>query len=395
MPVVVLCGLPRAGKSALAKRIAEAAPPHLKPVTILSDRGIEDYAEPQREKTARSRLRAALERAPYRERLVIVDACNLVSGFRYELWCVSRVPAGKRQESIPHVTVLIRSKADVSEVSCAHSPPGYQRSAADRPSATAVGLTRLVVEPELTSPERIGHEPQAKSARSANADALRSVLNGRCEVAGPRQQPQADSDVAANIARVRERFEWPDPQGQRWDRPLFTMSLKERVCSYETPDGCTFFEETQWVASIYDWISGGTARKDFKTTSRMTIATRQTRVQSADSYFESEIRKIEDAIIQVLCAGDEGEHQHPGTVYTYDKCPLRLPESYLRRIFLLANQSSRLYTVSQDLRAHRHLFVRRYQKRRVEQDSSASVKEFIRSLEGYLALRDQQRRSEH
>ncbi|KAK4533071.1 hypothetical protein CCYA_CCYA15G3928 [Cyanidiococcus yangmingshanensis] len=406
MPVVVLCGLPLVGKSALAQRIALAAPSVLGPVSILSDRGLSDYTEPQREKTARSRLRAALERAPFRDRLVVVDACNLVSGFRYELWCVSRVPAGEHQKAVPHVTILVRDdtmNTEESELKTSWSTklPSVEQT---------VGSTREAVFPQCHEPELSKSGLFMDSNRAFNLSAETTGIPSQQRISDRGdlsnyhpfaavkpafEAVEATPECKLEIDEMRKRFEWPDPLNRRWDRPLFTMIIHETRRCYESPDGRSFSDESMWLATLFDWISSDDPRKDFKPAARMSLATRQTRIQSEGSLLERELHKIEDVFIHLLLADNAHSDRDQAVVLHSDAPPLKIPALYSQRLALMTNQNSRQYAISQDIKSYRRAFMRKRQKRRSEMDVIADIREYIESLEAFLSLRGSQHLSIH
>ncbi|KAJ1980695.1 kti12, chromatin associated [Dimargaris xerosporica] len=100
MPLLILTGIPCAGKSQRAKqlqayfdeRIAQASA--MRKVHWLSDESLgiakSAYDAAREEKIARGQLLSAVERALSRDDIVIADGLNYIKGFRYQLYCVAR-----------------------------------------------------------------------------------------------------------------------------------------------------------------------------------------------------------------------------------------------------------------------------------------------------------------
>jgi hypothetical protein len=191
-----------------------------------------------------------------------------------------------------------------------------------------------------------------------------------------------------DIDEVRRRFEWPDPLQHRWDRPLFTMMINHQMQRYEFPDGRTFSDELSWVNSILEWICNDALGKSFQPASRMSLATRQTRVQAEDSLLESELQKIEEHLIRAL-SNDNDQLEGDLEVALGPRCrPLQIPASYWQRLALMTNRASRLFAVSQDMKAHRRVFMRKRQKRRSAINMDEDIREYVESLESYLTVCD-------
>ena len=113
MPCLILTGHPCAGKTTLAKLIAERAKSQfsIDTVTIINeasacpDQSIgECYATSQTEKATRGALKSAVDRAmadassSSSQHLVILDSLNYIKGFRYELHCISK--AAQQQHGV-------------------------------------------------------------------------------------------------------------------------------------------------------------------------------------------------------------------------------------------------------------------------------------------------------
>ncbi|KAJ1910208.1 kti12, chromatin associated [Tieghemiomyces parasiticus] len=100
MPLIVLSGIPCAGKSTRARqlvdyftqRLTEQATP--RKVVVFSDESLgiskAAYDAANQEKRARGQLMSAVERAVNRDDIVIADGLNYIKGFRYQLYCVAR-----------------------------------------------------------------------------------------------------------------------------------------------------------------------------------------------------------------------------------------------------------------------------------------------------------------
>ncbi|CCI42257.1 unnamed protein product [Albugo candida] len=96
MPLVIVCGIPGAGKTVVAKALVEwiASSSTLKTryiteSTVGRTRSIA-YQDANEEKITRSALRAAAETALNHETIVILDAINDIKGVRYELFCKAK-----------------------------------------------------------------------------------------------------------------------------------------------------------------------------------------------------------------------------------------------------------------------------------------------------------------
>nr|CCA23361.1 conserved hypothetical protein [Albugo laibachii Nc14] len=96
MPLVVICGLPGAGKTVIAKALLEWNAPRstLKTRYItessVSRNRLTAYRDANEEKITRSALRAAVETALNDETIVLLDAINDIKGVRYELFCKAK-----------------------------------------------------------------------------------------------------------------------------------------------------------------------------------------------------------------------------------------------------------------------------------------------------------------
>ncbi|XP_006262295.3 protein KTI12 homolog [Alligator mississippiensis] len=97
MPLVVLCGLPGSGKSRRAEELRAALGAEGWPVHVVAEG----------EAGGRAALRAEAERRLGRRAVVVVDACNELKSFRYELYCAAK------QAGTPHC--LLHCAADSPE----------------------------------------------------------------------------------------------------------------------------------------------------------------------------------------------------------------------------------------------------------------------------------------
>ncbi|KAJ1982171.1 kti12, chromatin associated [Dimargaris verticillata] len=160
MPLLILAGIPCAGKTQRAKqlqmyfdeRIAQTSA--TRKVHWLSDESLgiakSAYDAAREEKKARGQLLSAVERALSRDDIVIADGLNYIKGFRYQLYCVARAIG------TPHCVVHVAT------------PPA--------------------------------------TARAWNCEA----------------KPQSERYELAMFDNLVSRFEEPDGRN-RWDAPLFTV----------------------------------------------------------------------------------------------------------------------------------------------------------------------------
>jgi protein KTI12 len=133
MPCLILTGHPSAGKTTLAKRIAERAvlQPQIEDAIIINEESTcpdstqaECYQDSHAEKKTRGALKAALDRhvsdPKHNKTLILLDSLNYIKGFRYELHCMSK--AAKTRHGVVWV---LNSVARASEWNHAHStyPP--------------------------------------------------------------------------------------------------------------------------------------------------------------------------------------------------------------------------------------------------------------------------------
>ncbi len=81
MPLVIICGCPGSGKSAVAARLHDVFEHKGLKSMIVHDNGLGDYLDAATEKKTRGELFSAVERALSKEMIVIVDALNYIKGF--------------------------------------------------------------------------------------------------------------------------------------------------------------------------------------------------------------------------------------------------------------------------------------------------------------------------
>lgn len=95
MALVLLCGHPASGKSAVATSLHASLTAEGQACVVVADEGTraELFADAGAERTQRSRLRARAERALTPGVVVVVDSLNYIKGFRYEMYCVAKTAA--------------------------------------------------------------------------------------------------------------------------------------------------------------------------------------------------------------------------------------------------------------------------------------------------------------
>ncbi|XP_017871516.1 PREDICTED: protein KTI12 homolog [Drosophila arizonae] len=99
MPIIVISGLPSSGKSARARELQNYFLSINKKVHLISENVAvpkalfeknEFFADSQKEKIVRSDLKSEASRQLNKEDLVILDACNYIKGYRYEIFCMTK-----------------------------------------------------------------------------------------------------------------------------------------------------------------------------------------------------------------------------------------------------------------------------------------------------------------
>ncbi|KAG6609211.1 RNA polymerase II elongator associated protein [Phytophthora cinnamomi] len=115
MPLVVVCGIPAAGKTTVATAVVD----HLRgqstqrAVVCISTTAVNvdktrGYADSREEKNTRSALKAAVEKAVNAETIVVLDALNYTKGERYELFCKAKA------ESTTYCVVYVDTPVEVA-----------------------------------------------------------------------------------------------------------------------------------------------------------------------------------------------------------------------------------------------------------------------------------------
>ena len=92
--LVIMCGVPCSGKSTAAAELASALSAKGIRTTTVDEPSLHlhrnaGYANGHVEKNTRGLLKATVDRSLHKDGpVVIVDACNGIKGYRYELWCM-------------------------------------------------------------------------------------------------------------------------------------------------------------------------------------------------------------------------------------------------------------------------------------------------------------------
>lgn len=95
MPLVLMCGYPLSGKTAVATQLVEhLAQQGWNDVVLHSDESVgcthADYSESLDERKLRNELISAVRRDLSRTTVVVVDSLNYIKGFRYQLHCEAK-----------------------------------------------------------------------------------------------------------------------------------------------------------------------------------------------------------------------------------------------------------------------------------------------------------------
>uniref|UniRef100_U5EW10 Protein KTI12 homolog n=1 Tax=Corethrella appendiculata TaxID=1370023 RepID=U5EW10_9DIPT len=99
MPLVILTGIPCAGKTYRCKQICNYFIQQNKNVAIVAENDVinkldfdinECYDDSQKEKLMRLHVKSEIVRLLNKTDVIIVDGTNYIKGFRYELYCVSK-----------------------------------------------------------------------------------------------------------------------------------------------------------------------------------------------------------------------------------------------------------------------------------------------------------------
>ncbi|TMW62601.1 hypothetical protein Poli38472_005219 [Pythium oligandrum] len=96
MPLVVVCGLPAAGKSFVATQLVDYLKQYVQEDVVyiteatVNVNRLEGYKNGHIEKMSRGALRAGVEQALNSKSIVVLDALNYIKGSRYEFYCKAR-----------------------------------------------------------------------------------------------------------------------------------------------------------------------------------------------------------------------------------------------------------------------------------------------------------------
>ncbi|CAF0841797.1 unnamed protein product [Brachionus calyciflorus] len=97
MPFVMMCGLPSSGKTYYANKLAEYLRTTLnKNVLIVNETPfLKDknsvYLDSGQEKELRANLKSEVQKLMSKEDVVILDYLTYIKGYRYELFCISKL----------------------------------------------------------------------------------------------------------------------------------------------------------------------------------------------------------------------------------------------------------------------------------------------------------------
>eukprot|EP00644_Phytophthora_capsici_P002854 jgi/Phyca11/10847/fgenesh1_pm.PHYCAscaffold_55_\ len=115
MPLIVVCGIPAAGKTTVATALVshlQCQLPgeqvvYIAPATVNVDK-TRGYADSRAEKNTRSALKAAVEKVLNPKTIVVLDALNYTKGERYELFCKAKA------ESTTYCVIYVDTPVDVA-----------------------------------------------------------------------------------------------------------------------------------------------------------------------------------------------------------------------------------------------------------------------------------------
>lgn len=117
MPLVIICGYPKSGKTRFAKSLYNYFETKLsgdnKKVILINEESLninksEGYKDSNNEKKTRGALKSACNTALNNDCYVIIDSLNYIKGYRYELYCIARSIRS------PHCVCWIQCDNDVS-----------------------------------------------------------------------------------------------------------------------------------------------------------------------------------------------------------------------------------------------------------------------------------------
>jgi protein KTI12 len=118
MPLLIMVGVPCAGKSTRALQIAKYLTEekkmdvHIVNEELLGLNKADYYKDPQQEKILRASLKSNVEKLIDPSRVVILDSLNYIKGYRYELYCLAR----NVQTNI--VTVFCDTDVEIAQKVC-------------------------------------------------------------------------------------------------------------------------------------------------------------------------------------------------------------------------------------------------------------------------------------
>ena len=97
MPFVMMCGLPSAGKTYNAEIIKNHLINNCQKNVILINDGMfckdknQVFMDSSREKELRASLKSEVQKFMSKDDVVILDSSNYIKGYRYELFCISKL----------------------------------------------------------------------------------------------------------------------------------------------------------------------------------------------------------------------------------------------------------------------------------------------------------------
>jgi protein KTI12 len=117
MPLITLCGFPCVGKTTFALQLAshiEKSKDFREKCIIINEENLhitkpDHYGSAAQEKILRQNLKSAVEHALNSETFVILDSCNYIKGYRYELYCIAR------SQRTPHCVVHVSAANSTSD----------------------------------------------------------------------------------------------------------------------------------------------------------------------------------------------------------------------------------------------------------------------------------------